>query len=1100
MQSITKGKSRDNPHNPTNKPSTQDKVSLDDIRLSIREIKRQDLRDSAPHILGQEPKRRTAKYDEYFAPDRDERTPSLKVWADGFKDFGDTRKGGDHFVFVQRYAGLGIKEAIAYYSGHNTHFTLNYVAPRPRKPDESVSDGWQTEHHRLLTQFQKALWKARRILKVLKQWGYDLNELQQLGIGYNRSWEKTSSGWVAPGIVYPRYDADGNLVALRIRCPFENKDGTPDILARAMRKQPAKDKYMSATGSKPSLGYYGNLDNLGQGVHWTEGEKDRDNLAQRLQPAANILTMGSAGTTPPSNVLQSDACQLAPYHIIWRDNDDAGLAGANKLKTAIEQTTAAPVLIATVPSGKDVTDFALADGDVNQVLHNTLRWIPHQVSVEYIAEALPDTLPRFTLLQSPTGTGKTHWGADATADGSLVVLGHRVALVKQQAQRFAAFSYLDADQLPQEQHLSDINRVAVTINSLHKLRMPNGAVRPIDYLFIDECEQLFAQILSTSLFNAYESQQALNVLLAFMRTAHHIILADAHVGDATRFILEQVLDTDDTLLHVINTYQQPRPPAHIIRNRGEFLNQLWADLEQGAKVSLPTDSRNDAKDIASLARQKGYNVLLLHSENADELDISTAIGDVDRHLADVDLLIYTPVIGSGVDIQTRFDTQHALMWGGQLSAKDGLQLLRRVRNVQTAITICMKSDPSPDKHNPDQSEQIKQQHLSLYESIYLADRIPKAYDGTGAPLSVEEQLSNHQRLHLELYCIVTADHNAQRNSPAAAYTALLEFEGHAVTVGEKRKPSDAEVAVLRTHKEQREARKEDEKQRILTTEPIPEDELESKKKNGEYIEHEHLPGFQRWEIEQHYGQTITDEIYQDYTSYGPSISIVTDLLSSERDLEEHQVTEFQSQIPLHRMKHRYSRYRAIKALLARLFRLESAGSLTPELVSDNWFSVEDLDTFARYARKHSSKLSLLLGFTPSKYKRTTDMLRAFLALLGLKLESQRTRHNGERRYLYRVCPESLSRRYDLVGVAADHRAVDMVSTAIEIPTATYRSKWMLSESQIRTKPHQYALKTRPKRVNNYIYSEIADRDTQLMTQPSPIELFNWAQGGQAHVV
>lgn len=1053
-------------------------------------------RDFFQHATGLTPKktRRRSRFgdeDIYLSPDRAERTPSFFVNSAFFKDFGGNAKGDVFDIAIHFMGARNRAEAYDMVAAFAGDLTATTPVPRRTPPPQQTPAAdlppkeWQRYHIIALQAFKTNLQHSPEIRAVLHQWGYTDDIIAASGVGYNPKGIQTPFGWIPSGITYPIQGIDGQLMAVKIRCPYE-KDSKPDILAQAMDCQPAKAKYMSASGSKPSQGFYRNLDTPGAVVIITEGEKDADNVAGRLTMPANVASFGSAGTIPTQDILQSEVFQQAPCVVIMADHDPAGLKGAATVKEAIEMAVSCPVIVATVPEGKDATDFVTGGGDIESYIKRIVRNIPRRVNARYISDAMPDRLPKFTVLQSPTGTGKTHWAAATLTEERTVILGHRVALVRQQARRFDAFCYLDTDQLPDDTNLCDLNRVAVTINSLHKLRLSNGAIMPGGTLIIDESEQLIKQILSPELFKAYESDRAMNVLIAMMRTADRVIFMDAHAGAATQFILSLAMTDDDELLHVINDYQNPdRAPVTIQNNKGQALERIWADVKAGKTVAIPTDSKAFAKDFAQQLTDEGYHVLVLHSDNADEAKNQVILADPDSHLHGIDAFIYSPSIGSGVDIQTLFDAMHVMLLGGQLIASDGVQLLRRVRNVREHIYMYHRSDPDPNSHKPDTPDEVKDFQLSMYKSAYVDGRLSATYDATGQPLSIEHSLTPSQQNHLNLWCIATAADNKQHNKPIQHYRKLLQFEGHSVTVRENDGTTDRQKTLNKALKAVRLEREERERELVLSADPISEDTLDAIKDAGDYLESEHLPGHIRWKIEHHYGQPITPGIYDDYQDYAGSLSRVIDLMTDEETLKEKQQQQFDEGMQLDRMTYHYTRQRATRAILARVYGLDSEHELTPDFVRERWLSAADLEHFAAYCRANAKKIHRLFGFNPAKIDKAQNILRRFLRVLGLTVDDKRSRANGRQVRYYRINPDSVATRYSYATAAADSRAIDLSVEHIVIPEKSFRAVWKTSKKQNTTKPYSDAGK--PRAENHYNYNIVGSFGTP--SQPTIREVY-----------
>ncbi len=363
-------------------------------RTDIQTLKENtSLRQLAEEIIGT-PVKRNAQRDVYYAPTRKESTPSLHVLDQYFIDFGDPEKKGDVFNFLAIYAGMDFQEALTFLNKNERQ--LRATSPRVSNYDreERTSASWRKAHEKLVAKFQDNLALSPSVRSYLIQQGYTPQHIEASRIGYNPSWHKTPYGSIAPGIVYPRYDSKGQLVALKIRCPHA-KDEVKDTLAQIMGYA-LDQKYMSAPGSKPNSGVYGNLDQYGAPIIITEGEKDCDNVALRLHSSYNVVTMGAAGTRFPAWAI-TRMLELAPeYILIIRDNDEAGEKGAriifNQLKDA---GIVCPIFVSAPPANyKDITDAILDGLPVDRWVHlNTVDRFDDRAHIG----GIPDNIRRVLL-------------------------------------------------------------------------------------------------------------------------------------------------------------------------------------------------------------------------------------------------------------------------------------------------------------------------------------------------------------------------------------------------------------------------------------------------------------------------------------------------------------------------------------------------------------------------------------------------------------------------------------------------------------------------------------------------------------------------------
>jgi 5S rRNA maturation endonuclease (ribonuclease M5) len=355
---------------------TRQRVRKRSDRQPIELLKAQvDLRTVAEDVLGPAA-RQHGRYLQFHAPDRSDSDPSLTVWPESFFDFGNPEHNGDVFDFLAQYAGLGFRDALAYLEGNSPIISRPASATRPT-PDaqENKNDPrWREEIQLLLSEFQATLWhtqQGQRVRQYLEEQGYSRQHMQQQGLGFNPTWRQMnwrkpdgSPAWIAPGIIYP-WVQDGEIAGLKIRCATRNgkKRGRLSTLAGL---SPQEQKYMQVAGGTISRSWYGTL-HEGRPLIVCEGEKDRDNLAQRLGEAASVITLGSASGRVPRRLRSTISEADVPWLAIVLDNDKAGQRNSQRLAEKFRRIAGLTVITGQVPQPhKDLTDWILENADVNQ--------------------------------------------------------------------------------------------------------------------------------------------------------------------------------------------------------------------------------------------------------------------------------------------------------------------------------------------------------------------------------------------------------------------------------------------------------------------------------------------------------------------------------------------------------------------------------------------------------------------------------------------------------------------------------------------------------------------------------------------------------------
>ena len=140
--------------------------------------------------------------------------------------------------------------------------------------------------------------------------------------------------------------------------------------------------------------------------------------------------------------------------------------------------------------------------------------------------SLPRTLPEgIIFVKSPKGTGKTERLRQILAadDGSVLLIGHRVALIRQSCERLGLECYLDFTG-----HLT-ARRLGVCLDSLRRLRFKGQWFNQFRTIIIDESEQVLSHFLSDTIDS--DARDAIFVdFKTLLQRAKRVVALDADLG------------------------------------------------------------------------------------------------------------------------------------------------------------------------------------------------------------------------------------------------------------------------------------------------------------------------------------------------------------------------------------------------------------------------------------------------------------------------------------------------------------------------------------------------------------------------------------------
>ena len=287
-----------------------------------------------------------------------------------------------------------------------------------------------------------------------------------------------------------------------------------------------------------------------------------------------------------------------------------------------------------------------------------------------------------TLVKSPQGTGKTECiktlTAEAKSKGQLVAyIAHRKSLLRQSAEKLCLTFY--------KSMTGDKARsVAITPNSLptklkHLLAEYAGCV-----VFIDEVDQVLKDMTGKTC-----KQERADILYTFkeiIKNASKVYGFSADITPTVKALFDELGLSVDI---VENTWRKQRK-AKEFRRLSAIRAEIDRQIEAGRKVAIASDSKATAKVIMRSIEKKhaGKACLLITDENSQSKHIQELFADT-AGFAAFDVVIYSPAMGSGLDINHAFgDVQFLCARGGSVTAPELLQMACRFRQWSELFFYC----------------------------------------------------------------------------------------------------------------------------------------------------------------------------------------------------------------------------------------------------------------------------------------------------------------------------------------------------------------------------------------------------------------------------
>ncbi|MBD1853910.1 DUF3854 domain-containing protein [Cyanobacteria bacterium FACHB-502] len=598
-------------------------------------------------------------------------------------------------------------------------------------------------------------------------------------------------------------------------------------------------------------------------------------------------------------------------------------------------------------------------------------------------------------ISSDMGTGKTELLAllkRTYPNARILNLGHRVALLRNLANRIGTAIYSDYGwSMWQETWLS------LTADSLYKLKTENNVY---DFIFLDEVEQFIQHVLCSDTCKEHR-HEILQALKHFIYSAKCVILSDAHLSDISiKFILAMRPDPQEQPFVIRNRFCNGNRRVYWYegKDRSGIVQAIKESLFLDQKVIVACDGLEFSKDLFEALKTlyPDKNITCINSENSGESWAKTLIEKINEEVTELDCLIYSPSVNTGVSIDVEhFDRVFGVFIGGALAGTDCLQALNRYRpKVEWHVWVGNKPIGGYRLTNADRIKHNKLQGNDLCG--FLLGIVP----GTGERVVQDE-------FAWEAWATLTARRNESLNNLRGDVKYLLERQGHQmIAVGEV---VDAETQT--ELKLAREINQQTRKQGILNADRIS-DAIARQLQAKERPTLEDLHKLERHRIEAAWGREI-DATLIDLDQGGRTIRqflVLESLLesSAEKKLVNGKRIFFPPELVAQRDRTEREKFHGLD-----WHNYSVAWSLRVELGLPQFLKPErefcnndaDLIELQKKVQKSAIVIKEFLGITIRKDATPIRILQQLLEQAGMKLVCVRKAGGrGEQMRVYRLCP------------------------------------------------------------------------------------------------
>jgi len=690
----------------------------------------------------------------------------------------------------------------------------------------------------------------------------------------------------------------------RLLCGLETiyAGATPHKIAEQGYGFPGVGKTM-VFGNKLSVDAVGYLDKLGDDaiqVKKTGGAYVRSRVhVQRL----DVMQL-SDGNHWPLEQLPIDMDVFCPVHVDTRPTAVVHWFsdGTPGVQCACCQRTYA------APNTRQVYDFDRFDRVMRELAAIPVEpvdigggAIVQDNSITYLNERYLPSLPLtagLTLVKSPKGSGKTEALVSYIKECKakrfrVLLLGHRRALIQSMAERLGIAAYfivehddnagamkdqkkrallgidgagdatvpiatVDGSDYSDETEARYVRvapkaRFAICLDSLTELEPADDHY---DVIIIDESEQVFSHLVGDTLRSGDRRRNVFALLSHYLRVAQHVVLLDADLNMISVDVACALLKPETQVKAIINEPTASLGEIHMYASKDQQTAELVKRVGMGEKCFVATNSVRTAEILQKLlaTRFPDKSLALVTAKNSQQQSVQGLLRDITGHFErDLDVLIASPAIGTGIDItfrdragnhQTVVKNVFGVFQRNVVTHCDIDQQLMRVRHP---AEVHVWVDPVPMNYETDVGCIRRELENSVRRQNYLL-----RYEDNGRPVFAGDEGL------IGIWAQVQAATRGSKNRLAELFRALrLECGWKIVDVGHDSDAATSGKAALEAAKERRLEEREGRLIAAKKLEKTDADMLAERDQKGLALTDEQREALERNRIESFYREDIS---------------------------------------------------------------------------------------------------------------------------------------------------------------------------------------------------------------------------------------------------
>jgi hypothetical protein len=234
--------------------------------------------------------------------------------------------------------------------------------------------------------------------------------------------------------------------------------------------------------------------------------------------------------------------------------------------------------------------------------------------------------------------------------GSVLLIGHRISLIRQSCQRLGLDCYLDFEGGIQSE------RVGICLDSLKRLRSRGTGPKRYRTVIIDESEQVLSHFFSDTIDAA--TREAIFVdFTSLLQRADRVVALDADLGWLTFETLSKLSQVaGDGVIRESHVFVNDRPDGatlHMYDSYHHLVGELMASLADGKRIFVTSNSLGLINKLSeAINHQFGAKAptIAITSETKDRKDVKAFVMNPSELALQYRAILSSPSLGTGVDI------------------------------------------------------------------------------------------------------------------------------------------------------------------------------------------------------------------------------------------------------------------------------------------------------------------------------------------------------------------------------------------------------------------------------------------------------------------